>query len=141
MSLRRRVFDHFKPFGLAALWVATLGVAMVSAGAAHARTETIRWTHPETGRVANWEAYVGTLPGVYDRVVQLASPQPDGDGVFESSIEVADGAVVFIALRAIGESGEQSLLSNARERFPADPSGSQAAPAAPELLQIIPVTQ
>lgn len=138
MNLRPRFFVRFKLLGLAALCVATL-----SAGTASARAEIIRWTHPDSGEVVSWEAHVGTSRGNYDQVIPLSNLQMDPGGVFQTSIEVADNATVYIALRAIGQSGQRSAISNERERVPSGSGGSVPAvpPAPPILIQVVPVEQ
>ena len=138
MYLRSRAFDRFK------LLAVTFGVSVaMGAGLASARSETLRWTHPDSGEVANWEAHVGSESGVYDQIIQLTNPQLGVDGVLQSSIEVGDNDVVFIALRAIGTMGQRSGLSNARERSPSG-GGPVTPPAPPEpidpplLIQVVP---
>ena len=136
MKLRRRPNARFGSLGLL-----ILGAIVMSASAASARTEVLRWTHPDASLVSSWEAHVGSERGRYDRVVPFSNPQVDSDGVLEASIEVADDEVVFIAVGAIGQSGEQSPLSNERERSP-DGSGTPPAtpPSPPVLIQVVPAT-
>ena len=136
MDLRPRFLDRFKLIGLT-----ILAITMMSAGMASARTEVLRWTHPDAGQVASWEAHVGSTRGGYDQVIPLSNPQVDSNGVLQSTIEVADDAVVYIALRAIGQSGERSVISNERERSPSGSGGSgNTPPEPPILIQVVPVT-
>ena len=138
MNPRPRFFVRWKLLGLA-----VLGVATLSAGTASARSETIRWTHPDYGEVLSWEAHVGTSRGNYDQVIPLSNPQMAAGGVLQTSIEVADNETVYIALRAIGQRGQRSAISNERERVPSGSGGSVPAvpPAPPILIQVVPAEQ
>lgn len=136
MDLRRRCFDRFRLPGLI-----VLGLVAICAGTASARTEVLRWTHPDSGAVASWEAHVGDSSGSYDRIVPFSNPQVDSDGVLQMSIEVDDDAVVYIALRAIGVAGERSGLSNERERSPDGGTPMPTTPPEPPvLIQVVPAT-
>jgi hypothetical protein len=93
---------------------------LLSTGVATARTEVLRWTHPDPSGIARFEALVGTSSGNYGAPVFLGLPTPDSDGVFSASIEVADDADVYFAMQAVNDAGEVSPPSN--ERYRAAPS-------------------
>ena len=135
MNPRRRFLGRSKQLGLAVLCIFTL-----SAGAAQARTEILRWTHPDASEVVGWEANIGPALGVYDQVIPLTNPQRGSDGVYQASIEVADDAVVYVTVRGVGSGGVRSPHSNVRERSPSgggDPGNEPLQP--PTLIQIVPV--
>jgi hypothetical protein len=112
----------------------------MTAGVAEARTEILRWTHPEAGEVVSWEANIGSSQGSYDQVIPLTNPQRGSDGVFQASIEVADDADVFVTVRAIGEEGQRSPRSNERARSAGASGPPPSAPLEPPtLIQIVPV--
>ncbi len=124
MQSRCRQFGRF-PFtpGSGLLSLGVLLGALLEAGAADARTEILRWTHSRPNDVARWEAHVGNSPGSYNQILTLSSPTQDASGVFQSSIEVADTATVYVALRAVGRDASLSALSNERERAPESGGG------------------
>ena len=62
--------------------LAVFAVSLLSGGAAHARTEVLRWTHPRPADVQRWEAHVGPSQGNYDRVFTLTNPSVDAAGIF-----------------------------------------------------------
>lgn len=105
------------------LGLAVLAASLVSAGAAHARTEVLRWTHARPADVQRWEAHVGPSQGNYEQVFTLANPSVDAAGVHQSSIVVPDDATVYIALRAVGAGSLMSPYSNERLRAPAGGGG------------------
>ncbi len=105
------------------LGLAVLAASLVSAGAAHARTEVLRWTHARPGDVERWEAHVGPSQGNYEQVFTLSNPSVDAAGVHQSSIVVPDDATVYIALRAVGAGSLVSPYSNERLRAPAGGGG------------------
>jgi hypothetical protein len=90
-------------------------VVLLAATTGQAREEVLRWTHANPDDVVRFEAHFGTSPGSYDQIVDLQKPAPDGNGIYQATIEVGD-ADVYIALRAIGAASVQSPLSNERER-------------------------
>ncbi|MEZ4281079.1 MAG: hypothetical protein R3F21_15880 [Myxococcota bacterium] len=105
------------------LGLAVVAASLVSAGAAHARTEVLRWTHARPSDVQRWEAHVGPSQGNYDQVFTLSNPSVDASGIHQSSIVVPDDATVYIALRAVGAGNVTSPYSNERLRAPAGGGG------------------
>jgi hypothetical protein len=107
----------------------TMGLLIVAslvlaAEVASARTETLRWTHPVPQDLARFEAFIGTSSGAYGAPSSLGLPQADGQGVFSATIEVADEADVYIAIRAVDNAGLTSSLSNERIRIAPGSGGS-----------------
>ncbi len=98
----------------------------LAANLASARTEIVRWTHPNVGAIARFEVLVGTSSRNYGAPVSVGLPQADALGVFSASVDVADGADVFLAIRAVDTSGRVSLPSN--ERFRPAPAVSPPPP-------------
>lgn len=105
------------------LGLAVFAASLLAGGVAHARTEVLRWTHSRPADVQRWEAHVGLSSGSDDQVVTLANPTVDGQGVYQSSITVADDATVYIALVAVSNQGETSGRSVEQRRAPAGSDG------------------
>jgi len=83
------------------------------AGRADARSETLRWYHPNPGTVSSFKVYVGSVSGGVDVLVQsLGKPTPDGSGVYTTTISVADGATVYVTLTALDTTAAESVRSN-----------------------------
>jgi hypothetical protein len=85
-------------------------LAIAAADPAAARTERIRWKHPAPDRVVGFRVHVGSESGTYGQVIDAGKPAPSGN-VYEYGLEVADDAVVFVAVSAYAGS-ESSALSN-----------------------------
>jgi len=99
---------------LALCSLALSGVAL--AGTAQARPERLRWTHLRPSEVQRFDARVSALDGSNEQIVSLGVPTRDGDGVYETTVEVGDGDVQ-IALRAAGPGGVLSAWSATRVRL------------------------
>ena len=90
------------------------GGQLLGPAAASARTESLRWSHPNPAEVVRFELRYGEASGAYTTTLDLGLPTPDSQGVYTGSFDVADETSVYIAIRAVGAS---SLLS--------DPSNEQ----------------
>ncbi len=103
--------------------LAVFAASILSGSVAQARTEVLRWTHGRPADVQRWEARGSTSPGGRELVFTLANPTRDSSGVYQSSIEVADDATVYVALRAVGAGSLISGDSNEQRRDPAAGGG------------------
>ena len=108
-----------------ALW---LGSLLLTATTAHARQEVLQWTHPSPADVQQFEALVGVSSGAYGSPVNLGKPTPNGSGVYQAAITVGDGDKVFVAMRAIGNTGAISGLSVERVRAAPTPTPPPTPP-------------
>ena len=97
-----------------------LAIGLMAAGEAGARTERLRWTHPDPGSVERYTIHVGLSSRSYDTTQDVVAPPKDGDNAFFVDITVADDATVFVAVSATAN-GLRSDLSNERRRDPALP--------------------
>lgn len=112
--------------GWASIPGALLALALLfAAHAAHARTETLRWEYSEPSLVDGFRAHVGSSSRSYDQTIDLGLPTADGSGVFSRSVQVSDGATVYVAVTAYTNGGQQSPYSN-ELRFVADTSGDDS---------------
>jgi hypothetical protein len=99
---------------------------------ASARTESLRWSHPNPQEVVRFELLFGDVQGNYTETRNLGLPTPDGQGVYTDSFDVDDARSVYIVIRAIGTS------------LPSDPSnvqfraGQAAAESPPALPPVEP---
>ena len=71
---------------------------------ASARTESLRWSHPNPQEVVRFELLFGDVQGNYTETRNLGLPTPDGQGVYTDSFDVDDARSVYIVIRAIGTS-------------------------------------
>lgn len=139
--MHRRTRALFQ-LNLATRTVFLLCVVLCGARVASARTEVLRWTHPDTASIRSFEALVGFQQGNYVQVFDLGFPQPDGQGVMSGSLVVGDNDDLYIAIRAIGLTGLASAASNERLRIapsggtapPPDDGGTSLPPADPNLI-------
>lgn len=106
--------------------LAFVAALLLAAGAAEARSVTVRWRHPAPERAAGFRVHVGSAPGLYTRTVDVGKPVPDADGVYHATIEVGDQERVFLAVSAYGARGEESPRSNETVRAPAGPEAGDA---------------
>jgi len=107
-----------------------VGIGLAAASLAEARSETLRWEHPDPADVSAFciyalEAPSSRVPGFCSNV---GLPAADPDGIFNATLEDLDDAQVWFCVSAIG-GGEESVCSNWRERQPpqqdtASPCGS-----------------
>jgi hypothetical protein len=119
---------------LARSFIPAMAILMLGyAGRADARSETLRWQHPNPGTVSSFKVYVGSVSGGVDVLVQsLGKPTPDGSGVYTATISVADGATVYVTLTALDAAAAESVRSN-EILLPGMP-GTLGAPGKPTLV-------
>ena len=67
-------------------------VVLVSAGAAPARVEIIRWQAPVDGGAApdGFRIHYGSESRNYAHVVEVGNPEPNSDGVRQYALEIPD---------------------------------------------------
>lgn len=120
-----------------------LGFALDAAG--QTRTETLRWTHPDTSEVTGFTVHYGPASRTYTDTADVKIP-PVVSGAYQVGIAVDADADVYFAVTAYSDEAD-SFFSNERCRGPAgdcappaeeppppsdpppDPSGAQAAVA------------
>lgn len=120
-------------------WIAAFAFSLVLAFAldafAQTRTETLRWTHPDTSQVLGYRIYYGLASGQYTAYVDAGIP-PFVSGAFEYQVQVDATADVYFAVTAYNED-EESYYSNQRcrapsgncaEEPPAPPPGDDTTP-------------
>jgi hypothetical protein len=103
-------------------------LALGSAGSAEARTETLRWGHPdpEGEGVIGFRIYEkpsGTVAWTRVSEFPLSELTRDGNGRFSASIEVEDDVVLVFSLQAYG-SDDESSLSSGRVSYPDTGAGA-----------------
>jgi len=107
-------------------------------GVAEARTETLRWAHPNPGAVSGFRAYKGSASGSYTTTIELGKPTPDASGVFSFPLTLGDTESAYIVLRAYDASNNLSTPSNERLFAPSGSgssgSGALGAPGTPTLI-------
>jgi hypothetical protein len=110
-----------------------LSALLLAAADSAARTERVRWTHPNSSTVDFFRVYSGPSSRSYTEQVDVSEPAVGSDGVFFVDLEVPDEATVYIAMTAHAD-GIASLLSNERVRNAAstDPGGSPEPTPEPE---------
>jgi len=122
--------------GFAALTTSALLILL--AASAEARVVTLRWTdpNPAPSPAAGFRAHVGTSSRTYGAAIELGKPTPDASGVYSASATVPDGVTAYVAVSALGATGNQSLWSNEQVVQPvvvpppdALPNGQISAPA------------
>ena len=89
--------------------------AIAAADPAAARTERIRWKYPAPDRVGGFRVHVGPESGAYGQVIDAGKPTPSGN-VYEYGLEVADDAVVFVAISAYAGSASSALSNEVRHK-------------------------
>lgn len=104
-----------------------LAAAILSASAASARTERLRWTEVTTA-VDNFKLYWGTASGSYPSTLNVGVPAKDSTGAYYYDIVVADADTIFVRVSA-WYSGLESLKSNEISR--AGTSGGTITPPPP----------
>ena len=100
---------------------------------ASARTERLRWVHPQPATVDGFRVYYGTASGVYTSQVDVGIPPTDAEQAFVYDLEVPDAATVYVAVTAIG-GGLESDLSNEKMRSPSQPPAGIGTPGRPTLV-------
>ncbi len=99
-----------------ALAFALVGLALVAAGTAQARTEIIRWTHSGSVDAVAFKMYSSATPGssgsseIAD--LSLAEAGPNAQGEYFYSIEVPDTATVYVTVTAVSDQDVESFRSN-----------------------------
>ena len=106
---RRRITTLLRVMLLGALLAGLPAVA-------RARTETLRWTHSGSEGVSGFKIYVGATARTYENLVDVGLPARDAAGVYSRSIDVVDGATVYLAVSAYNSTGEESPYSNEQVR-------------------------
>ena len=90
---------------------ALVALAVGCAAAANARTEVLRWQHPNPTAVAGFRVLVGNASGSYQTTLDVGLPTPSG-GVYSYSLQVPDPNTVFVVVSAYGPTGNESPRSN-----------------------------
>jgi|GEM_PF-4551953 len=114
-----------------------VGAALLLAGAAHARTVTLRWRWsdptPER-RLAGFKVYTRHVDQPFGPPRDVGLPAVQ-DGVYRVAVELSDTDATYVAVSAYDANGLESPLSEERLFLlpvPGEPeSGTAAAPATP----------
>ncbi len=93
---------------------------------AHARTETLRWEQPNASQVAGYYVHYGLSSGNYTTVIEVTSPTANPDGTYSHDIQVADDAVIFVAVKSYDHESRESVYSNEQRRAPLGRPGRPA---------------
>lgn len=110
-----------------AKFVVTTACALALATAAAARTEVLRWQHPDPTTVAGFKVYVGSSAGSYQTTLDVGMPTASG-GVFSYSLQVPDANTVFVSVSAYGPTGLEGPKSNEQQRL-----GLLGTPGKPQI--------
>ncbi len=102
--------------------------ALALASAASARTEQLRWQHPNASAVAGFKIYVGNASGVYQTTLDVGLPTLTS-GVFSYSLQVPDANTVYLTVSAYGPTGLEGAKSNERQRL-----GLLGMPGKPQIV-------
>jgi hypothetical protein len=100
---------------------------LATAAAANARSELLRWQHPDATTVAGFKVYVGSSSGAYQTTLDVGKPAPSS-GVFSYSLTVPDANTVYVAVSAYGPTGLEGTKSNEQRRL-----GLLGAPGKPVI--------
>jgi hypothetical protein len=95
--------------------VASAAALALVASAAHARSELLRWQHPNPSSVAGFKVYVGSASGSYQTTIDVGLPTPSS-GVYSYSLQVSDADSVYVAVSAYGPTGLEGPRSNEQLR-------------------------
>ncbi len=82
---------------------------------ASARSERLRWTHPEPEQVTGFRVYIGFEPGVWSIHADLPGAEPDEVGIYSAVIEDLPEVDVLIAMIAYDAEGRDSELSDHKQ--------------------------
>ncbi|MBW1688233.1 MAG: hypothetical protein JRS35_24615 [Deltaproteobacteria bacterium] len=96
-------------------------MALVVSLESSARTETLRWSHPDAAGVEGYRVYYGTETGVYTSQIDIGAPAPDPNGVLLYDLDVDDAATIYVAVTAYA-GDQESIPSNEQERSPSESS-------------------
>jgi hypothetical protein len=88
-----------------------VALALGCAAAASARTEVLRWQHPNPTAVTGFRVLVGNASGSYQTTLDVGLPTASG-GVYSYSLQVPDPNTVYVVVRAYGATGNESPPSN-----------------------------
>ena len=89
------------------------GLLLCVAGAAEAREETVRWTHPLATQVASFRIYVGSSPGASDLMSRdVGVPTPDANGIYSFTVEVDTQETIYVRSTAVAGTSLESAPSN-----------------------------
>ena len=116
-----------RAFSRALRAVAFAALLLLVASAAAARTELLRWQHPNPASVAGFKVYVGNAAGVYQTTLDIGMPTASG-GVFSYSLQVPDANSVYIRVSAYGPTGLEGAKSNEQLRL-----GQLGTPGTPQI--------
>ncbi len=100
---------------------------LLLASPALARSELVRWQHPDATNVVRFTIHVGNASRVYSQTINAAKPTPVS-GVYSYTITVNDPDSVYIAVSATDANGLTSALSNENLRI-----GILGTPGAPQV--------
>ena len=107
----KRPFRRISTFALAIAALLALAVSP-----ALARTENLRWEHPDPSSVAGFRVHVGTTQGSYSQTIDVGLPASGSQ--FVHALTVADSASVYVAVTAYDAAGLESAYSNEGFRAP-----------------------
>jgi hypothetical protein len=93
-----------------AMLVSVASAAFILPAQAQARPEVLRWTHSETQNVSFFELHVRAPDGSASQVIPLTGLAPDGNGIFQTPVEVGSGDKL-ISIRAVSLAGAISAWS------------------------------
>jgi hypothetical protein len=99
-------------------------VGILAASPADARTERIRWKYPAPDLVSGFHIHVGAASREYDQVIDAGKPTANAN-VYEYQLEVADDAVVFVAISAYAAEGESRLSNQVKHKPPRPDDGKK----------------
>jgi hypothetical protein len=104
--------NRFRPLlgGLALL------TSLALAAAAEARTETLRWTHPNAAGVAGYKVYYGSASGQHPNVIDVGALTPQ-NGIVTFDLVVPDDLTVYVTVTAYDEYAQESGKSNEKKRL------------------------
>jgi hypothetical protein len=108
--------------------LALLAAIVATASAASARTEVLRFQHPDPSTVSGFKVYVGSSPGVYQTTLDIGKPAASS-GVFSYSLQVPDPNTVYVSVSAYGSTGLESPKSNEQQRL-----GLLGTPGKPQIM-------
>jgi hypothetical protein len=108
--------------------LALLAAIVATASAASARTEVLRFQHPDPSTVSGFKVYVGSSPGVYQTTLDIGKPTASS-GVFSYSLQVPDPNTVYVSVSAYGSTGLEGAKSNEQQRL-----GLLGTPGKPQIM-------
>jgi hypothetical protein len=106
---------------------ALLALMTSAASSASARSEVLRFQHPDPSTVSGFKVYVGNAPGVYQTTLDIGKPTASS-GVFSYSLQVPDPNTVYVSVSAYGSTGLEGTKSNEQQRL-----GLLGTPGKPQI--------